>query len=110
MIKHDEILADLDCLAAKARESGDESLSASLLMLRNNRKPGTQIRDELELAHRERHKALHAALDELAADWLTHNRDKRPSSSTVLELMQWSHEQTQQPTAIDDERKGTSRS
>lgn len=48
MSKLDEMLSDLDCLAAKARESGDDSLSAALLMLRNNRKPGTPIRAELE--------------------------------------------------------------
>jgi len=60
-------------------------------------------------AHLERHQQLHRSLDELVADWLSHNRDKRPSSSTVLELMQWSHMQTQLPTEHTTEvQKGTS--
>ena len=47
--------------------------------------------------HRQRHIALHQALDELVADWIMQT-DKRPSANTVLELMQWSNEQTRWPT------------
>jgi hypothetical protein len=47
--------------------------------------------------HRERHLLLHAALDELMADFLTQNRPKLPSNTTVMELMVWSHAQTIEP-------------
>ena len=46
----------------------------------------------------ERHKELHSAFDELLACFLTRT-EKRPSTTTCLELMQWSHEQaTSDPT------------
>jgi hypothetical protein len=47
--------------------------------------------------HKERHEMLHRNLDELVADWIAHTR-KVPSKSTVLELMEWAHEQTLNPT------------
>lgn len=47
--------------------------------------------------HRARHLYLHAALDELLADFLTYNRTKLPSNTTVMELMTWSHAQTLDP-------------
>jgi len=46
----------------------------------------------------ERHRELHRALDELAADWAAHQPlGKMFSNSTIMELMRWSHEQTQEP-------------
>ena len=48
--------------------------------------------------HRERHKLLHAHFDELMADFLCHNSDKYPSSTTLLELAKWSNEQQTEPT------------
>ena len=53
--------------------------------------------------HKARHEALHAALDELVADWMVHNPAKLPSASTVLELVEWSHEQTKNPTELERE-------
>lgn len=47
--------------------------------------------------HRERHKLLHRQLDELVADWITHT-DQLPSQTTVMNFMQWSYEQTLNPT------------
>jgi len=47
--------------------------------------------------HRARHVELHKMLDELVADWMTHT-GKRPSSSSVLELLEWSNTQTVEPT------------
>jgi hypothetical protein len=47
--------------------------------------------------HIQRHKDLHAKLDELAADFIMHT-GKLPSRTTLTELMTWSHEQTQNPT------------
>jgi hypothetical protein len=47
--------------------------------------------------HKVRHQLLHESLDELVADFIRHNDDKRPSSTTVLELMEWSHAQTVKP-------------
>lgn len=46
--------------------------------------------------HLKRHKELHKALDELVADFILCT-DKRPSTSTVMELMEWAHQQTQKP-------------
>lgn len=47
--------------------------------------------------HRDRHQTLHRHLDELVADWVRHT-GRRASQSTVMELMQWSYEQTLDPT------------
>ncbi len=47
--------------------------------------------------HKQRHIELHNSLYELAADYLTHTKN-RPSKTTVLELMEWSHQQTINPT------------
>lgn len=47
--------------------------------------------------HRAAHQQLHDSLDELLADWFAHVKSARPSTSTVLELMQWSHQQTISP-------------
>lgn len=55
--------------------------------------------------HRERHVKLHAALDELAADFLSQNRGALPSTTSLLALMAWSHEQTLRPTAPPGARK-----
>lgn len=52
--------------------------------------------------HRERHKLLHEHLDELLADFLVHNWSARPSTTTLIELMRWSHAQTIDP----DEKEG----
>jgi hypothetical protein len=47
--------------------------------------------------HISRHKELHKMLDELVADFIDLT-DKMPSKTTVMELMQWSHKQTKNPT------------
>ncbi len=47
--------------------------------------------------HKQLHIKLHQNLDELIADWLSQT-EKLPSKSTVLELMQWSKQQTETPT------------
>ena len=47
--------------------------------------------------HKERHKKLHAALDELTADFIKHT-EKLPSKTTILDLLTWSCEQTIDPT------------
>jgi hypothetical protein len=47
--------------------------------------------------HRQEHLRLHEALDQLMADFFRIT-GKRPSTSTVGELMRWSYEQTQNPT------------
>lgn len=46
--------------------------------------------------HKQRHAELHAALDELLADWLTQT-GKLPSKATIWELIEWSHNQTLDP-------------
>jgi len=52
----------------------------------------------LEEEHKNRHKLLHSNLDELVADWIESGPSKRPSKSTILELMQWSKGQIEKPS------------
>jgi hypothetical protein len=52
------------------------------------------------LEHQARHAELHQALDELAADFIAHT-GKRPSETTVLELMQWSSAQIDAPDELE---------
>lgn len=52
--------------------------------------------------HIARHKELHRALDELVADWIgcgetMAERPRLPSKWTIMELIQWSHQQTIDP-------------
>lgn len=48
--------------------------------------------------HKARHDQLRRALDELVADWITHDpRMPRPSTSTIGDLIAWSHRQTLEP-------------
>jgi len=47
--------------------------------------------------HKKRHEELHKCLDELVADFILHS-EKRPSETSVMELMQWSHNQTINPS------------
>jgi len=63
------------------------------------------MKEELELKfidkakvveHKARHELLHTHLDELVADFIT-KTDGRPSKSTIMELMSWSHKQTLSP-------------
>jgi hypothetical protein len=54
-----------------------------------------------EEQHRKRHIELHHALDELVADWIVHQpAGKLLSTTSIMELMQWSHRQTQKPDLI----------
>lgn len=51
--------------------------------------------------HKQRHVELHKALDELAADWMDHqsaSNGRLFSNTTIMELMEWSHLQTLNPT------------
>lgn len=50
--------------------------------------------------HCKRHIKLHRMLDELCADWIQET-DGMPSNATVLDLMNWSHEQTFDPSDKD---------
>ena len=52
---------------------------------------------ETEATHQAVHEALHRSLDELVADYITQTH-RRPSESTVLELMQWSFVQVMRPS------------
>ena len=47
--------------------------------------------------HIRKHEALHKSLDELVADFIGHTKNL-PSETTLMEFMQWSHEQTENPT------------
>ena len=50
--------------------------------------------------HIKRHRELHAALDELVADWISCSEPlatRLPSKHTVMDLMRWAYEQTNNP-------------
>ncbi len=47
--------------------------------------------------HAQRHKELHKAVDELVADHIRHTGGL-PSTTTVLELLEWSYLQCKNPT------------
>lgn len=47
--------------------------------------------------HQQRHIELHKSLDELVADFITQT-GKLPSKTPLIELMEWSYQQTQSPT------------
>ena len=49
-----------------------------------------------EEEHKKKHEDLHRAFDELMDDWMTHTQ-RRPSKSSVLELLEWSFRQTAGP-------------
>lgn len=51
-----------------------------------------------EEEHRIIHVELHKKLDELVADFISHNENVLPSQTSILELIQWSHQQTMKPT------------
>lgn len=51
--------------------------------------------------HREAHIRLHIALDELVADMIRETT-KLPSKTTVMELIQWSSKQIENPDDIDN--------
>lgn len=48
--------------------------------------------------HRIRHVTLHRMVDELASDYARHHPDALLSETTVMQLLQWSHTQTLDPT------------
>jgi len=50
------------------------------------------------LAHKRRHEELHACLDELVTDYIRQHPGAYISSTTCMELLQWSFEQTENPT------------
>jgi len=53
--------------------------------------------------HRELHKKLHRSLDGLLADFLTETRcQELPSDTTIMRLVEWSCEQTQNPSDIQE--------
>lgn len=51
--------------------------------------------------HKERHEELHKKLDELVADFIGHT-GRLPSQTTVMELINWSYQQTQEPTETQE--------
>ncbi len=59
--------------------------------------------------HIEYHKQLHKCLDELAGDFFAQT-GKMPSKSSVMDLMEWSCKQTENPTGewVKEEAKKTS--
>jgi len=54
-----------------------------------------------EAEHRQRHIELHAAVDELVADYLRQHRGALPSEVSVADLLAWSYQQTLNPTEVE---------
>lgn len=55
--------------------------------------------------HKERHILLHKMLDELLADYIGHNTEQKSFLKMPLEdLLDWSHQQTIEPTEIKHKR------
>lgn len=52
-------------------------------------------------SHKKTHEILHQMFDELVADFIEHT-GRLPSETTVMELIQWSHEQTKNPSEKAD--------
>lgn len=50
--------------------------------------------------HQARHVELHRALDELMADFMRHT-SRLASQTTVMDLLEWAHEQTVNPTEVE---------
>ena len=48
--------------------------------------------------HIERHKELHKKIDELVADYIS-NQEKGLEETSVMELIEWSYQQTLNPTS-----------
>lgn len=57
---------------------------------------GNRDHDKESPDHKERHILLHKMLDELASDYISHT-EKLLRETTVLELLQWSYQQTIEP-------------
>lgn len=49
----------------------------------------------LSIKHKNRHQQLHSSLDELFADFIEHGEGR--TTSTILDLIDWSYTQTQNP-------------
>ncbi len=54
--------------------------------------------------HKARHQLLHRELDELLADFISHTK-ALPSKTTIMELVEWSHGQTINPTEDNGGKK-----
>ncbi len=59
-----------------------------------------RTREAAREVHRKRHARLHADFDELLADYLAHHPEKRPSTTILVELMEWSSRQTEEPDEL----------
>lgn len=56
--------------------------------------------------HKQRHTELHQKLDELLADFIA-NTGRLPSKTTVLELVNWSYQQTLKPEEPQGQSDGS---
>ena len=56
----------------------------------------SKARDVAE--HKKLHAKLHIALDTLVGDWCLHNTTKQLSESSIMDLIDWSYAQANNPT------------
>jgi hypothetical protein len=65
-----------------------------------------QIQQEDTMNHNQhikRHQELHQAIDELASDYLIHNPGCTLGSTSIITLLQWSYQQTQNPVGCEQD-------
>jgi hypothetical protein len=72
-----------------------QALQLARLLVKHAKAAGVKPLPE---AHRARHIELHKAFDELLADYLMQHADALPSKMSLLELIEWSHQETITPT------------
>jgi hypothetical protein len=64
----------------------------------SNQQDSVKIEDD-PVAHKQRHKELHHALDELFADYIEQHPDEHNfTQMPLIKLIQWSFAQTKNPT------------
>ena len=90
----------------------DKALAEKAAEDANRYSPGTSVRPLFELldnpiSHKHRHQQLHSALDELLVDYMIHHPNMFPLTQgmTIKALLEWSKEQTENPTPITDARQ-----
>lgn len=67
--------------------------------------PPLKYKTMTEKEHKKIHLQLHRSFDELAADWLDNQplkSNKKFSNTTIMELMEWSYQQTLKPTKKEE--------
>lgn len=86
------------------RDEDRPSRRCSGWMTNDGRETIIQRKKMTKEEHKARHQVLHEHLDELVGDWIghemQHGNGKMLSNTSIMELMKWSYEQTQDPKEL----------